>query len=280
MTKRLFDVLLFTSLFIAGCAVLLVYQTALLFNLRFPFALYLFVLSGAVCSYNFHWYLTPPVAETPSGKLAWSLSNRQLHLALFLFGAGGAAVSSLVLVHNWFWLGVTAALAFLYSAPKIEHPLTRWLRKIAVGKTIFLAAAWAHVTVLFPLLVTAGNPSASQLWFFVNRFFFLYAICIVFDRRDVAADRAAGIKSLVTYFNDKGVDRLFWVSIFFSLLTLVFLYQWLPLLDLVLLAVPLFILSLLYEPSRKNTSDYLYYFLLDGLMALSAPMLILAKFAR
>jgi hypothetical protein len=35
----------------------------------------------------------------------------------------------------------------------------------------------------------------------------------------------------------------------------------------------------LYSYAKKTTSDYLYYFLLDGLMALSAPILILAKFA-
>jgi hypothetical protein len=46
------------------------------------------------------------------------------------------------------------------------------------------------------------------------------------------------------------------------------------------LLIPGFILSLLYFYSKRNFSDYLYYFILDGLMMLSAPLLLLAKFAR
>ena len=51
-------------------------------------------------------------------------------------------------------------------------------------------------------------------------------------------------------------------------------------LQVMALVVPGIILSLLYYPSKRNFSDYLYYFILDGLMMLSAPLLLLAKFAR
>jgi 4-hydroxybenzoate polyprenyltransferase len=114
----------------------------------------------------------------------------------------------------------------------------------------------------------------------VNRFFFIYAICIVFDRRDVESDRKAGIKSLITYFSHKGIDRLFWFSQAIVLATSVILLQWLSLLDVVILFLPAVVMGFLYESSKQSKSDYLYYFLLDGLMALSAPILILAKFAR
>ena len=67
----------------------MVYQTALLFNLQLPFALYFFVFSGSVCSYNFHWYLTPPHIPKTSSKLQWNLSNRNLHLTLFIAGMTG-----------------------------------------------------------------------------------------------------------------------------------------------------------------------------------------------
>lgn len=255
-------------------------QTGLLFGFRLPPALYVFVFSGSVCSYNFHWYLTPPGTDDLSHKLAWNLSNRRLHFVLFLAGLAGAAVSALLLFNHWLWLGLTAFLTFLYSAPKIEHPLTRRLRKIAVGKTIFLAAAWMHVTSFLPLLTVQPGPTPAQLWYGLNRFFFLYAICVIFDRRDVDKDREAGIKSLVTYFSAKGVDRLFWASLLLVFATALPLRQNLSWSELAILLFPALLVGLLYHPSKKNTSDYLYYFLLDGLMALSAPMLILAKFAR
>lgn len=280
MLKKTFDFFVFTSLFIATCAVAMVYQAGFLFRLSFPFALYAFVFFGSVCSYNFHWTLTPPGTQTRSYKLGWNLSHRNLHIILACAGAVGAAVCGILLIQHWLWLGVTGFLTFLYSAPMIRHPWTIWLRRIAVGKTIYLAAAWTHVTAFLPLVMTSKALTAPQIWYVVNRFFFLYAVCIVFDRRDVESDREAGIKSLITYLNSKGVDRLFWVSCAVVLFTCILLTQWLPWTEAVALFIPTAILCLLYESSRQSKSDYLYYFLLDGLMAFSAPILLLLSFAR
>jgi 4-hydroxybenzoate polyprenyltransferase len=256
------------------------YQTALLFQLQLPFALYLFVFSGSVCSYNFHWYLAPPGFTEKSSKQKWSLSNKKIHLVLFVIGLTGAGVSAFLLLEHWFWLGVTAFLTFLYSAPLIEHPFTIWLRRIAIGKTIYLAIAWMHVTTLLPLVMESGIISTPHIFFVLNRFFFIYAICIVFDRRDAKSDRKAGIKSLITYLSPKGVDRLFWFTLLLVLATTYGLLNTFTTADTIILLLPALIMGLLYNYSKRNTSDYLYYFLLDGLMALSAPILILAKFAR
>lgn len=280
MLKKVFDFFVFTSLFIATCAVLMVYQASLLFSVSFSFPLYAFVFFGSVCSYNFHWFLTPPDVPATSYKLRWNLSNRNLHFVLAIIGGLGAAVCSILLLEHWIWLAVTAFFTFLYSAPMISHPLFIWLRRIAIGKTIYLAAAWTHVTAFLPLIIAMKSLSAVHVWYVVNRFFFLYAICIVFDRRDVESDRNAGIKSLITYLSAKGVDRLFWFSEAVVLISSIILAQWLPLLDVLILFLPTMIMGLLYESSKQSKSDYLYYFLLDGLMALSAPILILAKFAR
>lgn len=258
----------------------MVYQTALLFNLSFPLALYVFVFSGSVCSYNFHWYLTPPEIPRSSYKLRWNLANRNLHFILFVLGLLSAGIMILLLLEHWLWFGFTAFFTFLYSAPMINHPLTKWLRQIAIGKTIFLAFAWTHVTAMLPVLIEAKSLTMDHGVFVINRFFFIYSICIVFDRRDVETDRKAGVKSLITYFNEKGVDRLFWTSLIVVFITGFLLLKWFSFIDVIILLLPAIGMGLLYEHSKKNTSDYLYYFLLDGLMAVSAPILILAKFAR
>lgn len=239
-----------------------------------------FVFSGSVCSYNFHWYLTPPGEEPKSKKLAWNISNKTVHLVLFILGAIGSAIFTLLLIDHWFWLGITAFVTFLYSAPKVNHPLFFHLRKIAVGKTIFLAFAWMHVTTLLPLVIHLKTFGAAAIWFVVNRFFYIYAICILFDYRDVEDDRRAGIKSLITYMNEKGIDRLFWCSIVIVFFTTAMLLNYFSIAAIIALVIPVIILSLLYYPSKKTFSDYLYYFILDGLMMLSAPLLLLIKFAR
>jgi 4-hydroxybenzoate polyprenyltransferase len=278
--KKIFDFFVFSSLFIAVCAVLMVYQVSILFSIPFSFAMAGFVFSGSVCSYNFHWYLTPPHVENLTEKTRWNISNKKLHLILFIIGVIGSAVFSFILIEHWIWLGITMFLTFLYSAPKIPHPLFSFLRQIAVGKTIFLAFAWTHVTTLLPLVVHLKTLEAPHIWFVVNRFFYIYAICIIFDYRDVEEDKKAGIKSLITFLNERGIDVLFWGSLLVFLISSFALLRYFPPLDIMALIIPGIILSLLYYPSKKNFSDYLYYFILDGMMMLSVPLLLLTKFAR
>ena len=280
MLKKVFDFFIFTSLFIACCAVLMVLQASVIFGLSFPTALYVFVFSGSVCSYNFHWFLTPPQVPAFSAKMRWNLSNKNLHLLLSFAGLLGAAVTAFLLIGHWLWLCLTAVLTFLYSAPMIPHQFFISLRRIAVGKTFYLAFAWTHITALLPLLIVLERLEAAHIVYGVNRLFFLYAICIVFDRRDRENDRRAGIKSLITWLDEKGVDTLFWFSLFSSFITCLLLVKWIGLSFTLALALPGLILGLLYRKSKESRSDYLYYFLLDGLMALSAPMVILLSFAR
>lgn len=258
----------------------MVYQTCLLFSLPFSISLAGFVFSGSVCSYNFHWYLTPPHVDQPSEKEAWNISNKKIHLFLFIAGLIGSAVFSFLLIEHWFWLGITAFVTFLYSAPKIPYPIFSYLKKIAVGKTIFLAFAWMHVTTLLPLVIEVKRLSIEHVWFIINRFFYIYAICILFDYRDVEEDRQAGIRSLITYLSNKGVDMLFWISVLIAFVTSFLLLEYFSIGETIALLIPEIILCLLYYPSKKNFSDYLYYFVLDGLMMLSAPLLLLTKFVR
>lgn len=258
----------------------MVYQASLLFQVQLTPALYAFVFFGSVCSYNFHWFLTPPHVPHTSYKLRWNLENKQLHLILALIGGAGAAISCFLLLQHWVWLLLTGLITFLYTAPMIPHRWAFFLRRIAIAKTIYLAAAWTHITAFLPLVIQGNSLPAVQVWYVVNRFFFIYAICIVFDRRDVESDRKAGIRSLITYFSAKGVDRLFGFSILMVVITCAAMAQWLSVATVAALAIPSLMMAVLYNASRRSTSDYLYYFLLDGLMALSAPILILLRFAR
>lgn len=258
----------------------MVLQASFIFEVSFPFPLYVFVFSGSVCSYNFHWFLTPPQVQSFSAKMRWNLSNRYLHLLLSVIGLLGAGIAAFLLIEHWLWLCLTALLTFLYSAPMIRHPFFISLRRIAVGKTFYLAFAWAHITALLPFLIVLERLEAVHLCYAVNRVLFIYAICIVFDRRDRESDRKAGIKSLITWLEEKSVDRLFWISLTTSLATNFLLTKWISLPIAIALAIPGLILGFLYQKSKRSRSDYLYYFLLDGLMALSAPMVILLSFAR
>ena len=237
-----------------------------------------FVCCATICSYSFHWWLTPDI-ELPSDRLRWLKKNRPVHLVLFFAGLAGSAWFGLALLNHWPWLLLAAFITFLYSAPKIPHPLFRLLRKVALGKTIFLAFVWMYVTTLLPLQLS-DRPWQNDFSLFAgSRFFLVYAICILFDYRDRDYDRSIGIRSLITWLGEKGICILFILSLLiFAGLTLLLLpYGHAPGVIGMLLA-PGILLALLYRHVTRNFSDMVYYLLLDGLMALSALLTLAAGF--
>jgi 4-hydroxybenzoate polyprenyltransferase len=263
----------FSSLFIALCAVGMVYQTSYLFHLPYYQNFIWFVFFGTLCSYNFHWYLTPALYGG-SYRTQWSIRNKKLHLALYLAGLAGGGWFGVQLLKHWLWLLLTAFITFLYSAPKIPYPPFIHLKKIAVGKTIFLALVWAHTTALLPLLMDDIPLKPEHIIYFINRFFLIYAICILFDYRDREDDKRQGIRSMITHFDEKGINLLFYLSILIFLLTTLVLYiTGISLINSVCLLIPGIILVLLYNYSKRNRADYYYYFFLDGLMVLSALLI-------
>jgi 1,4-dihydroxy-2-naphthoate octaprenyltransferase len=278
ISRSFFDFFLFSSLFIAGCAVLMVQQTAHPFlhgAVGWPF--YLFVFFSTICSYNFHWHLTQQSA-TGSERLRWALRHKQVHLVLYIAGLMGAAVFFIYIREHWFWIGVGAVVTFLYSAPKIPHPLFRRLKKIAIGKTFFLAFVWMYITTLLPMLISGERWQPEFTWFAFSRFFLIYAICILFDYRDREDDRQDDIKSMITYFNEHGINNLFALSLcLFVLFTLLLALSGFGWLKLVLLLAPGVIVALLYPYAKKHFSDYLYYFALDGLMMFSALLMLIFR---
>lgn len=272
--KKVFDFFLFSSLYIAVVAVVMVYQTyTLLIEKPVNWFCIAFVFFSTVCSYNFHWMLSSH-SVNPSLRLNWTYKHKGYHLFLFIAGLFLAACFFFYLISDWFWIGIAAVLTFLYSAPKISLPAFQWLKKFAIGKTIFLAMVWTYVTAALPLLIENTVWNERAILFCMGQFFFIYSICILFDYRDRQDDIAEGIRSMITYFNEKGIIRLFALSVFLAGTLFLLLPRYgTPRINVFLLLIPLLIVSLLFNHAKKNFSDYLFYFVLDGLMMLSGLLL-------
>lgn len=268
--------IIYSNLFIAICAVLMANQTyQFLLHSHPNLQVLLFIFFSTICSYSFHWYLTSH-SIVPSHRIEWTQQNKQLHLMLFLVGLIGAGILFFYLIAHWYWLALAAFITFLYSAPKIPNHYLRALRKVALGKTIFLAMVWMYVTTILPIVISDQPWQNSFHLFILSRFFLIYAICILFDLRDREDDKAAGIRSLITYLSKKDITTLF----IFSLLVFAVTTLWLiryghGIFPIILLLIPGIITACLYNVARKNFSDFLYYFVLDGLMALSALLMLI-----
>lgn len=244
------------------------WHTAALFGLPQDMHLLLFVFFGTLASYNFHWALTPKI-DTLTGKAGWAHRNRYFHWALCAASLLVACWYGFRLAY-WPWLLFTAALTFLYSAPKIPLRPFRALKGLAVAKTIFLTLGWTHVTVFLPLAPSWRTWELQHYFYGMHRFFLIYAICILFDYRDREADRREGIRSLVTGLPDAGIHRLYNGVLLVTVATGIACLQggW-EVFSILALMVPAGILLTQFRVAQRQHADLYYYFFLDGLMALS-----------
>ena len=278
MWRKIVDFVVFSSLYVAICAVVMIWQTSrLLLGVSPSFHLLAFVFFATICSYNFHWYLTPRSAS-PSHRVYWTHHHKQLHIVLYLIGAGGAVFYYFHLTAYTVALAFGALLTFLYSAPKLPQPIFRRLRHIAIGKTFFLSFVWVYVTAILPVIVAGASWNGSFYWYILSRFFLIYACCMIFDFRDREDDREAGIVSMVTVLSEKSFDRLFIISmlLFFSTSIALSWYHY-PALYIILLAIPGAILVFLYPETKRNYSDDLYYIVLDGIVMLSGLLMLVFR---
>ena len=134
--------------------------------------------------------------------------------------------------------------------------------------------AWTYVTALLPILIEAPSITKKDILFCTGQFFFIYSICILFDFRDREDDRSAGIRSMITFFNERGIDILFGISItIFFIASLLLKQTGMPWINIIILLIPALLLISLYKYAKKNFSDYLYYLVLDGLMMFSGLLL-------
>ena len=236
-----------------------------------------FVFFSTICSYNFHWWLTPKTTSV-SRRVLWTHRHKPLHFILYLVGVVGAGVYFFYLWRYLPALLVGVLLTFLYSAPKLPQRMFRQLQKIAVGKTLFLAFVWVYVTTVLPVIVAEVPWNASFILFTASRFFLIYGICVLFDYRDRDDDKAHGVRSLITLFDERGIDRLFAVSMglfFLSSIALSFFHY--PALYILLLLIPGLITAGLYRHAKRNFSDDLYYVVLDGLMMFSGLLMLIFR---
>ncbi len=276
MIKRLFDFIVYSNLFIAGCAVAMIHQTYQLLLHSEPNVYFLlFVFFSTICSYSFHWYLTTS-SVIPSPRIKWIHQNGNIHVVLFFTGLAGCGIFFFFLLPYWIWLLLSVVMTFFYSAPKIPAKHFRILRKMAFGKTIFLALVWMYVTTILPVLISGETWKRDFLLFILSRFFLIFSICILFDYRDREDDKIAGIRSLITFLSTRNIFILFGFSLtVFAIATTLMLQSGYSKVIIGVLLLPGIFTGSLYNYARNNFSDMLYYFVLDGLMAFSAIIMLI-----
>lgn len=268
MIKKIIDFFLFSSLFIAACAVAMVFQTGHEFqNTPTENCYYYFVFFSTITSYNFHWYFTNnQSADIYRSK--WSNHHRTLHLGLLIIGIIGSSVHFIHLIKYMPLLLPAIILAIFYSISSIPSVQSTHIKKLAGGKTFYLSLTWLYVTTVIPLLLVEEPITKREIYFILFRFFLIFIICLLFDNRDKERDQKKLIINWINYHDEKILNIIFYFSTISGIIvTALFIIQKPIEANHLLLILPFFILIACFPFCKKWSSDYLYYFFLDGLMA-------------
>lgn len=235
-----------------------------------------YIASATLLSYNLHWYLMSEKSGMTL-RMTWTIQHKNMLLFLSIAGAAAAFYFWLHLLHWWLPVSIPAIIALVYTAPNV--PALNTLKIIAYGKTFLLAFTWTYVTVLLPLIIFNHGFTQVQLVFCLSRFSLIYAICLLFDNRDSEEDLNQGLITLPTRVSARTIGFIFYTMIIFHVFITLTLIQYdFPRKEVPGLILPGIILAFLYRRSIQRPSDYLYYFILDGLMMLSAMLSIMMAF--
>ncbi len=165
--------------------------------------------------YTLHRYLSFFRAKQLLTARRYGLVRRHPRQCL-LIGVGSLVVA-LVLGADyyeaaWPWLLLALPMTVFYLTP--PWPGWRRLRDLPYVKVIWVAGAWAIMTVALPGAVLetvagSGEPEAIPLdqfgLEFLVRFLFVLAVALLFDLRDVELDRTQGVRTVAN--SAPGVHR-------------------------------------------------------------------------
>ncbi len=277
--KKISEFILFSSIFIACCAVSFCMETNIL--LGFPlnsFSFYCFVFGATLAQYNLH-YLVKTTAVKDSLRLAWSQRNKKVHFILLAIGAV-LILYSLFSFHlkHFLILLFLGGISFLYSFPFIPFGKRRRIKDYGFLKIVTLALLWTLVTVWFPV----NNMPYDSLLFlliFLKRFVFMFVLCLLFDIRDIEIDRAERINTLAVFLGSQKSYLLSYVLLFLFVSLSVFNYFYLPQSGVFAAMLISSVATLItIEITKKSNSDFIYLAGIDGMMLLQSLLVFLFVF--
>ena len=272
--KKFSEFILFSSLFIALCAVAFCIETNILLGLPLnSFSFYCFVFGATLAQYNLH-YLVKTVAVKNSRRLAWSQRNKNIHFILLIAGVLLILFSffSFHLKH-FIILTCLAGIAFLYSFPFLPFGKRKRIKDYGIFKIITLAFLWTLVTVWFPVN-NMNYDTALFSFIFIKRFVFMFVLCLLFDVRDIEIDDKESIKTLAVTLGKKKSYRLAYLSLILFILLSVAQFFYIPQKGfLIAMLISSAVTFLTVELTKKTNSDYIYLAGIDGMMLLQALLI-------
>lgn len=274
--KRLLEFILFTSIFVAGCAIGFCMETNILLGIPFNnFSFYAFVFGATIVQYNLH-YIVKKVAVKNSARLRWSKRNKNIHVILLISGCF-LILYSLFSFHleHFIILFILGCISFLYSFPFLPFSKKRRIKDYGFLKIITLSLLWTLVTVWFPVSGQSYDPVLFA-FVFVKRLVFMFILCLLFDMRDIQVDKSENINTLAVVLGLKKSYLLSYVLLVVFILLSIGQYFYLSQMQFLLPMIISAAATLVtIESTKKSNSDFIYLAGIDGMMLMQAVLVYL-----
>ena len=279
--KRLFNDFIFGNLFIALCAMGMVFSTFLMNG--FPISLTpftIFITMATYLLYNFHRFsFRINIYDVKKIKII----NDEIILSsiekVFYIIASAVLIGSLFFLKQQIFLIllplVLLTLSYIFPFIKLNNRLIT-LGEIPLVKTPVLALVWGISTTVIPLMEQNINLSSSFIGLQVlSRTLFVFALCIPFEIRDIIKDKSKNIRTLPVIHGIK-VTKIIGVLI---VVLEIYMHHLMPVISsssVIALDISSLV-ALLWIIQRDQTNGvYFYKFLVDGTMLVRFIFLFIA----
>lgn len=276
---RILDALIYSNLYVSLAAALLVIETNLLFDFENTgYSLAFFVFFATLATYNFQRLVRYNINPIGSSKShTWIGANYKFIVFFALF----SILASIII----FILRLESNLLFVLLPVGI---ISVWyvidlrilglkipnLRVIPYMKIILISIVWSTVTVVFTIL-NNGKGSAilnfDVILIFFQRMFFVFAITLPFDIRDMEYDKKRDLKTIPLFF---GIERTKIIAqaallLFSGLVILQCLAgSKLEPEEAIALVISATVSSFIIYKTHESQKEYFYSFIMDGTMIL------------
>jgi 4-hydroxybenzoate polyprenyltransferase len=212
--RKFLSFFLFSNIFVSISAIALLHQTYYQLNLQWSVDwLTVFVFASTLFNYSFQRMLPVNIKRraTLTPLMEWMIGHKYLIWTLTILSFLLMGFSFLQLDFSlWPLIVITGIFALLYDIPvKILGLKTVRLRETGLLKIFIIGLAWGSATVLFPAMHAGISIlETNVLILFFQRTFFIIAITLPFDLRDVVVDSSYELTTLPNILGEKASNRL------------------------------------------------------------------------
>jgi len=241
MFKKIIDLILYSNLFIACCAVAMTWQTQLLIGEELAWTpLVGLVFCATLVIYALHRVVgMSKVKEFLDVERFHVIQTYKSHILFYaaLAVIGGAVCFFYLNIAVQLALVIPALLSVAYVLPFLGKKREKRLRDVHFIKIFLIAIVWAYVTVLLPA-IELNIWQEKRIWLmFAERSFFVFCITLPFDIRDLKVDKHNKVNTLPAKLGLKNTLRLAFLLMTIFIVLCYVNYDDLPFLALSICAV-------------------------------------------